>query len=87
MLNKVIPDTFFYQGGDGALVMDENLLDSAEVTSEDPQVVEYVINADAAWSDGDPIDCDDFYLQLDRLQRRAASRSTTPATRCSPRTA
>ena len=62
VLNKVLPDTFYYQGGDGALVMDENLLDSAEVTSEDPQIVEYVVNADAVWSDGDPIDCDDFYL-------------------------
>jgi peptide/nickel transport system substrate-binding protein len=62
VLNKVLPDTFFFQGGDGALVMDENLLDSAELTSEDPFTVEYVVNADAVWSDGDPIDCDDFFL-------------------------
>ena len=33
------------------------------VVSEDPQTIEYVVNADAVWSDGEPIDCDDFLLQ------------------------
>ncbi|MGH9119788.1 MAG: ABC transporter family substrate-binding protein [Acidimicrobiales bacterium] len=31
-----------------------------EVTSEDPQTIEYVINEDAVWSDGTPITADDF---------------------------
>ena len=62
VLNQVLPDTFYFAGPDGALVMDENLLESAELTSEDPQVVEYVVNPDAAWSDGEPFDCDDFQL-------------------------
>jgi peptide/nickel transport system substrate-binding protein len=37
-------------------------MDSVEVTSQDPQVVVYKVNPKAAWSDGNPIDCDDFYL-------------------------
>lgn len=57
-----LPDFFPFNGPDGYPQMDEELLDSAELVSEDPQVVEYVINADAAWSDGEPIDCDDVYL-------------------------
>jgi len=62
VLNGVLPDTFYFSGPEGALVMDENLMESVELTSEDPQVVEYVVNPEAAWSDGDPIDCDDFQL-------------------------
>ncbi|MDQ3738077.1 MAG: ABC transporter substrate-binding protein, partial [Actinomycetota bacterium] len=75
VLNRVLPSPFNFSGPDGALLMDENLMESADLTSEDPQVIEYVINPDAAWSDGEPIDCDDFqlaqlsqnglYLQLD----------------------
>lgn len=33
-----------------------------EKTSDDPLVVEYTFNEDATWSDGEPIDCDDAYL-------------------------
>ena len=33
-----------------------------ELTSDDPQVVSYTINDNAAWSDGEPIDCDDVLL-------------------------
>ncbi len=61
-LGPVLPDTFYFSS-DGSLQMDSNLLVSADVTSEDPQVVTYVINPDAVWSDGAPIDCSDFYLQ------------------------
>ncbi|CAN5766794.1 ABC transporter family substrate-binding protein [soil metagenome] len=62
VLNGVLPDTFYFSGPDGALVMDENLMESVTLTSEDPQIVEYVVNPDAVWSDGDPIDCDDYQL-------------------------
>jgi peptide/nickel transport system substrate-binding protein len=34
-----------------------------ELVSDDPQVVEYSINPDAIWSDGEPIDCADMLLQ------------------------
>lgn len=59
----VLPDTFPFNGPDGYPQMDAELLESAELISEDPQVVEYVFNPDAAWSDGEPIDCDDLYLR------------------------
>ncbi|WP_051062255.1 ABC transporter family substrate-binding protein [Ilumatobacter nonamiensis] len=63
ILNEVQPNPFNFAGPDGGLVLDEELMDSADVTSEDPLTIEYVVNADAAWSDGEPIDCDDFQLQ------------------------
>lgn len=50
----------FTIGLDGAPTLNENLLVSAEATSEDPLVVEYEINPDAKWSDGTPITWNDF---------------------------
>lgn len=61
VLNQVLPDAFYFSS-DGSLQMDTNLLDSAEVTSESPQVVVYKVNDKAVWSDGDAIDCDDFKI-------------------------
>ncbi len=62
IVGPVLPDAYEFNGPGGGLVMDEDVLVSATVTSADPQVVEYVIQPAAVWSDGDPIDCDDFYL-------------------------
>ena len=42
------------------VVMNKDLLTSAEQTSDDPQTIEYEINPDAAWSDGTPISGKDF---------------------------
>lgn len=50
------------------VVMDENLLESAEMTSEDPQVIEYVIHEDAVWSDGEPITADDFIFMWEMMK-------------------
>jgi peptide/nickel transport system substrate-binding protein len=63
VLNEVQPNPFNFAGPTGGLEMDDELMDSVEILSEDPQVIEYVVNADAVWSDGEPIDCDDFQLQ------------------------
>jgi peptide/nickel transport system substrate-binding protein len=63
VLNEVQPNPFNFAGPTGGLEMDDELMDSVEIVSEDPQVIEYVVNADAVWSDGEPIDCDDFQLQ------------------------
>jgi peptide/nickel transport system substrate-binding protein len=63
VLNEVQPNPFNFAGPTGALELDTELMDSVEIISEDPQTVEYVVNADAVWSDGEPIDCDDFLLQ------------------------
>ena len=63
ILNEVQPNPFNFAGPGGGLVLDEELMDSAAVTNEDPLTIEYVVNAAAVWSDGEPIDCDDFALQ------------------------
>jgi peptide/nickel transport system substrate-binding protein len=63
VLNEVQPSPYNFAGPTGALELDEELMDSVEIVSEDPLTIEYVVNADAVWSDGEPIDCDDFLLQ------------------------
>jgi peptide/nickel transport system substrate-binding protein len=40
--------------------IDRNLMDSAELTSQRPQIVTYRIRRDATWSDGTPISAADF---------------------------
>ena len=45
---------------DFTIELDEDLMESAELVSEDPQVIEYVINNEAVWSDGTLISVDDF---------------------------
>ena len=50
----------FRIGLDGAPELNEDLLVSAEATSDDPLVVEYTIQDAAGWSDGTPITWKDF---------------------------
>jgi len=45
---------------DGTPALDENYASSAEVTSEDPQIVEIKLNPDAVWEDGTPITVADY---------------------------
>lgn len=45
---------------DGTPVVDENYASSAEVISDDPQVVEIKLNPDAVWEDGTPITVADY---------------------------
>lgn len=45
---------------DTSVVLNEALLTSAKVTSEDPMTVVYEIRTEAVWSDGTPITADDF---------------------------
>jgi len=61
VLNMVQPSVFIINP-DLSVSLNTELMDSVEVTSQDPQVVVYKVNPKAAWSDGNPIDCDDFYL-------------------------
>lgn len=62
IINEVVPSPFDFAGPTGDLALNEELMDSVTALSTDPQSIEYVINADAAWSDGEPIDCDDWYF-------------------------
>lgn len=61
VLNQVLADPFIV-GGNGELLLNSDLLVSAELTSKDPQVVTYQIKPDVRWSDGQPWNCRDFYL-------------------------
>ncbi len=45
---------------DGTPVVDENYASSAEVISDDPQVVEIKLNPEAVWEDGTPITVADY---------------------------
>ena len=60
VLNQVLT-TFWEFGPDGTVVPNEEF-GTYEKTSDDPLTVEYTINPDAVWSDGEPIDCDDVVL-------------------------
>jgi peptide/nickel transport system substrate-binding protein len=61
VLNMTLPGAFLSLPDLSFALWDE-MMESAEVTSTSPFTVEYVVKDAAVWSDGDPIDCDDFYL-------------------------
>ncbi|MEU4765504.1 ABC transporter family substrate-binding protein [Actinosynnema sp. NPDC023794] len=64
-LSNVIPSPYFTDFVDGKLVIkvDGDLMESIKVVSSDPQVIEWKVRKEAVWSDGEQIDCDDFYLK------------------------
>ncbi|GAB3918179.1 peptide ABC transporter substrate-binding protein [Microlunatus endophyticus] len=59
MMHGIWPDSFT---PDPSLksVMNSDLLESADLISKSPQVVQYKINPKASWSDGTPISADDY---------------------------
>ncbi|MFB9729975.1 ABC transporter family substrate-binding protein [Haloechinothrix salitolerans] len=77
VLKGVLPYTFYTQP-DFTVTMNEDLLVSAEQTSEDPQVIEYEIQPDAQWSDGTPITADDFIYNW-KVQNGEDCPDCTPA--------
>lgn len=48
--------------GNNKVLTNGDLMESIEVTSEDPYTVEWKIKEGAKWSDGEAWDCSDFYL-------------------------
>lgn len=61
VLNMTLPGPFV-SNPDLTLTLWGDMMVSADVISEDPQVIEYVVQPAAVWSDGESLDCDDFYL-------------------------
>lgn len=61
VVNARTQGAFVYFGTDGEIYQDEEF-GSFEAISEEPLVVEYTINDDAAWSDGQDIDYADALL-------------------------
>lgn len=60
ILNQVLRGFWFF-GPDGGVTPDTEF-GTFEKTSDDPLTVNYQFAEDAVWSDGEPIDCDDFLL-------------------------
>jgi peptide/nickel transport system substrate-binding protein len=60
VLTQVI-NGFWYFAPDGSVTPDKEF-GTFEKTSDDPLTVKYTINDKAVWSDGEPVDCDDFVL-------------------------
>ncbi len=77
VLNQVLVDPFIVDGN-GDFLLNTDVLVSAELTSKDPQVVTYQIKPNVTWSDGQPWNCDDFYLAW--LAGSGKSPYFTPAT-------
>lgn len=61
VLNQVLVDPFVVDGN-GVYLLNTDVMESAALTSQDPQVVTYKIKPNVRWSDGAAWDCDDFYL-------------------------
>jgi peptide/nickel transport system substrate-binding protein len=55
----------FLTNEDSSVVLNEDLLVSAEAEGDGPMTVTYVIQPDAVWSDGTPITADDFRYTAD----------------------
>ena len=66
VLGATIPFLFPAQP-DGTVQMNKDYLVSAELTSNDPQVVTYTLRDEASWSDGTPMTWKDFQAQWQAL--------------------
>ncbi|EFL10768.1 MULTISPECIES: ABC transporter family substrate-binding protein [Actinomycetes] len=59
-LSQLLLPSVFRQSEDGTRTLDKTLMVSADVVSQVPFTVKYVIRPDASWSDGAPIATEDF---------------------------
>lgn len=59
-LSQLLLPSVFRTDAEGEPRLDDSLMTSAEVTSEEPFTVEYRIRPEASWSDGAPIAVEDF---------------------------
>jgi peptide/nickel transport system substrate-binding protein len=60
--------------------LSEHVMESAELTSEDPQTIVYKIKQNASWSDGTPVSADDFIFwweNCNETNKKADCVSTT----------
>ncbi|MFC7494373.1 MULTISPECIES: ABC transporter family substrate-binding protein [unclassified Nocardioides] len=64
--NAIYPSTFHVQS-DQTVELNTDLLESAEIVSEDPEIIEYTLQPGAQWSDGTPITADDFIYLWEHL--------------------
>ncbi|NIJ10731.1 ABC-type transport system substrate-binding protein [Saccharomonospora amisosensis] len=69
-LSQLLLPSPFRSDDDGTLTLDENLMTSAEVTSEEPFTVTYRIRPEASWSDGAPIAVEDFVYLAEAMKNQ-----------------
>lgn len=67
-LAQLLLPSVFRLTEDGTPELDENLMESAEVTAQEPFTVTYRIRPDASWSDGAPIAVEDFVYLTDAMK-------------------
>ncbi|MBO0839505.1 MAG: ABC transporter family substrate-binding protein [Sciscionella sp.] len=60
--NTMVLSGAFSMDGNNKVLLNKDLMDSVDVTSTSPYTVTWKINPKAVWSDGQPVSCDDFYL-------------------------
>lgn len=77
VLNQVLRG-FYYFAPDGSLVRDTDF-GTFEKTSDDPLTVKYTFSDNAAWSDGDPVDCDDAVLHWWTRSNKSGDKGFGPA--------
>jgi peptide/nickel transport system substrate-binding protein len=70
----------FHLTPDFKVVMNEDLLDSAEQTNENPQTVVYKIERTAVWSDDTPVTADDFIYLWKNLNGTIKSNDVSTTT-------
>ncbi|HEY5116682.1 MAG TPA: ABC transporter family substrate-binding protein, partial [Nakamurella sp.] len=68
----VLPSVFVVQP-DGSSIPDPDVVDSAQVTSQNPFTVTYTLDRKASWSDGTPITAEDFSYLRDQLVAQPAT--------------
>lgn len=66
MISTVLP-TPWGQTADGDVQLDTDFVESATLTSQEPQVITYRLNPRARWSTGEPLSWRDFAAQADAL--------------------
>jgi peptide/nickel transport system substrate-binding protein len=77
-MNQVIPNLAYFTGKTGDVTIDKNL-GSVTKKSDTPLVVDYSFVPQAVWSDGQPISCDDIYLQWIALNGKVTKKDAKGA--------
>ncbi len=77
--NAIYPSAFIPQA-DQTTRLNEDLLVSAEIVAEDPLTIEYIVQEDAVWSDGEPIGAQDFVYLWEHLNGSIPDLLVTNAT-------
>ncbi|WP_199432490.1 ABC transporter family substrate-binding protein [Qaidamihabitans albus] len=69
-LSQMLLPSVFRPDEEGVPTLDESLMTSAKVTSQEPFTVVYQIRPDASWSDGAPIAVEDFAYLADAMKNQ-----------------